>query len=205
MSIFHAACSVISRAACICAAESAIQFWTVCLSASSEPCACGSRARSQSMSNARRETPSQRMQWWMRPGPSRCWAIRKPAPRGAEQRVLRHAHALVEDLGVAADAAEVLGGMLHRRDVAQDPARPGVSAGTMNIEARWCGGASGSVTAMTIRKSATEPLEENHLWPSITQRRRRRPRAVASSVGSEPAVSGSVIENAERRSPASSG
>jgi hypothetical protein len=28
VSIFHAAWSVISRAACICAAESAIQFWT---------------------------------------------------------------------------------------------------------------------------------------------------------------------------------
>ena len=38
VSIFQAACSVISRAACICAAESAIQFCTVCLSASSEPC-----------------------------------------------------------------------------------------------------------------------------------------------------------------------
>ena len=37
VSIFHAACSVISRAACICAAESAIQFWTVCFSASSAP------------------------------------------------------------------------------------------------------------------------------------------------------------------------
>ena len=37
VSIFHAACSVISRAACICAAESAIQFWTVCFSLSVEP------------------------------------------------------------------------------------------------------------------------------------------------------------------------
>ena len=68
VSIFHAACSVISRAACICAAESAIQFWTVCLSPSTEPCATRYVARSQSMSNARRATPSQRMQWWMRPG-----------------------------------------------------------------------------------------------------------------------------------------
>ena len=39
----------------------------------------------------------------------------------------------------------------------------------MNIEARWWGRASGSVTAITIRKSAIEPLEENHLWPLITQ------------------------------------
>ena len=45
---------------------------------------------------------------------------------------------------------------------------PGVSTGTMNIEARWEGRASGSVTAIRIRKSAIEPLEVNHLRPSIT-------------------------------------
>ena len=37
VSIFHAACSAISRAACISAAESAIQFCTVCFSASRPP------------------------------------------------------------------------------------------------------------------------------------------------------------------------
>ena len=45
---------------------------------------------------------------------------------------------------------------------------PGVSIGTMNIVARWCGRASGSVTAITIRKSAIEAFEENHLWPVMT-------------------------------------
>ena len=83
---------------------------------------------------------------------------------------------------------------------------PGVSAGTMNIDARWYLCASGSVTAITIRKSAIEALEENHLWPLMTQLVAVEHRASsASSVGSEPAFSGSVIENAERRSPASSG
>ena len=82
---------------------------------------------------------------------------------------------------------------------------PGVSASTTNIDARWCGRASGSVTAITIRKSAIEPFEENHLWPSITHSSPSRTARVASSVGSEPAVSGSVIENADFRSPASSG
>ena len=38
----------------------------------------------------------------------------------------------------------------------------------MNIDARWCGRASGSVTAMTMRKSAIDALEVNHLWPSMT-------------------------------------
>ena len=45
---------------------------------------------------------------------------------------------------------------------------PGVSTSTMNIEARWCGRASGSVTAITIRKSAIDAFEENHLRPLIT-------------------------------------
>jgi hypothetical protein len=75
----------------------------------------------------------------------------------------------------------------------------------MNIEARWWRGAAGSVTAMTMRKSATEPFEENHLWPSMTQASPSSVAVVSSSVGSEPAVCGSVMEKAERSSPASSG
>src|SRR3954465_749957 len=58
---------------------------------------------------------------------------------------------------------------------------------------------------MTIRKSATDALEENHLRPLMTQSSPSRPAVVSSSVGSEPAVCGSVMENADFRSPASSG
>ena len=58
---------------------------------------------------------------------------------------------------------------------------------------------------MTIRKSATEALVENHLRPLITHWSPSSTALVCSSVGSLPAVSGSVIENADRRSPASSG
>jgi hypothetical protein len=82
---------------------------------------------------------------------------------------------------------------------------PGVSTGTMNIDARWWGRASGSVTAMTMRKSAIDALEENHLCPLRTQPSPSRSARVRSSVGSEPALSGSVIENADFRSPASNG
>ena len=45
---------------------------------------------------------------------------------------------------------------------------PAESAGTMNIEARSCGAASGSVTAMTTRKSAIDPFDVNHLCPVST-------------------------------------
>ncbi len=46
---------------------------------------------------------------------------------------------------------------------------PGVSTGTRNIDARWWERASGSVTAMTMRKSAIDAFDENHLWPFSTQ------------------------------------
>ncbi len=45
---------------------------------------------------------------------------------------------------------------------------PGVSVGTTIIEARWYGGASGSVTTIAIRKSEPVAFEENHLWPLMT-------------------------------------
>ena len=62
VSITHAACRVIRRAACISAAESAIQFCTVWWLASFLPNASRCSARSHSMSKARRAWPSQRMQ-----------------------------------------------------------------------------------------------------------------------------------------------
>ena len=77
----------------------------------------------------------------------------------------------------------------------------------MIIDARWWGRASGSVTTMTMRKSATEAFVENHLWPSMTHSSvpSSSTARACSVVGSAPATPGSVIENAERRSPASSG
>ena len=71
--------------------------------------------------------------------------------------------------------------------------------------ARACGGASGSVTAITIPKAAPSAPDENHLWPSITQSSPSRTARVGSVVGSEPGTSGSVIEKNERISPATSG
>ena len=48
------------------------------------------------------------------------------------------------------------------------------------------------------------PLE-NHLCPSTTHSSPSRAALVRSSVGSDPATSGSVIEKNERTSPATSG
>ena len=82
---------------------------------------------------------------------------------------------------------------------------PGASAGTMIIDARSYGPASGSVTTIAIRKSAIMPLDVNHLWPLITHSSPLSTAVVDINVGSEPALSGSVIENAERILPSSSG
>ena len=58
---------------------------------------------------------------------------------------------------------------------------------------------------MTIRKSAIDPLDENHFSPFRTQPSPSFSARVTSSVGSEPAELGSVMLKADFRSPASSG
>ena len=81
VSIFQAACSTISRAESISMRDLAMKSWTNCFSASLPPNASRSWARLHISSKARSAEPIARMQWWMRPGPSRSWAIAKPAPR----------------------------------------------------------------------------------------------------------------------------
>jgi hypothetical protein len=46
--------------------------------------------------------------------------------------------------------------------------KPGASSGTRSIVARRCGGASGSVTAITIVNAEPSAPVVNHLCPSIT-------------------------------------
>ena len=82
---------------------------------------------------------------------------------------------------------------------------PGVPTGTTIIDDPWYGWTSGLVTAITIRKSATDPLDVNHLCPLMTHSSPSRTADVVNSVGSDPAVCGSVIEKADRKSPSKSG
>src|SRR5436309_3544510 len=81
---------------------------------------------------------------------------------------------------------------------------PGVSVGTRIIEARRCGSASDSVTTITIPNAAPSAPDENHLCASITHSSPSRSARPRSSVGSEPATSGSVMPKKERTSPATS-
>ena len=83
--------------------------------------------------------------------------------------------------------------------------KPGVSVGTMIMLVRAYGGASGSVTAITIAKFAPSADDVNHFWPLMTQSSPSFTAVVSSSSGFEPAVSGSVIEKQLRICPSTSG
>jgi hypothetical protein len=60
--------------------DSAIQWRVTPWSAMVWPKGRRSSARRHRLSSARSATPIERMQWWMRPGPSRPCAISKPRP-----------------------------------------------------------------------------------------------------------------------------
>src|SRR5438105_3810944 len=75
----------------------------------------------------------------------------------------------------------------------------------MNMLARRCAGASGSVIANTMANAAPLALVMNHLWPLITQLSPSRTAVLLIVVGSEPETSGSVMAIHDRTSSATSG
>src|SRR5439155_1901170 len=75
----------------------------------------------------------------------------------------------------------------------------------MNMLARLCGAASGSVIAKTMAKAAPLALVMNHLWPLMTHASASHTAEVRIWVGSEPETSGSVMAMHERTSSATRG
>src|ERR1700730_5340074 len=75
----------------------------------------------------------------------------------------------------------------------------------MNMLARRCGGAVGSVIAKTMANAAPLALVMNHLWPLMTQASPSQTAVVRIWVGSEPETSGSVIAMHERTESATRG
>ena len=71
-------------------------------SASGCPNATRSSARRHISSSARSAMPIRRMQWWIRPGPSRACAIANPSPSPEEDVRRRDADVVERDLGVPA-------------------------------------------------------------------------------------------------------
>ncbi len=83
VSMSHAVFSTSSRNCSRRTRDSAIQSRITPCSASGRPNATRLDARSHINSMARSAMPMDRMQWWMRPGPRRAWAIAKPSPSPA--------------------------------------------------------------------------------------------------------------------------
>src|SRR5436305_361436 len=79
-SIIHAAFSVSRRAWSIMQRASAMRSCVTVCAATGLPKATRRLARLHISSSERSARPIRRMQWWMRPGPSRPWAISKPRP-----------------------------------------------------------------------------------------------------------------------------
>ncbi len=80
VSIIHAAFSVKSRHCSIAMRASAMRSSVTVCSATGLPKATLSSARRHIISRQRSASPTRRMQWWMRPGPSLPCAISKPSP-----------------------------------------------------------------------------------------------------------------------------
>ena len=103
--------------------------------------------------------PTVRMAWWMRPPPRRVWATTKASPRPPEQVLCGHPDVGVAHVGVGALAwvSEPRGRRCARSR------RQACRSGRSNIDWRWYGGLSGSVTAMTMRNSANLALRREPL------------------------------------------
>lgn len=91
--------------------------------------------------------PISRMQWWMRPGPSRAWAMAKPPPSSPTRFSMRHPDVVEDHLGVAAVVPVVVSEHPH----AAPHFEAGVSRGTRIMLCRRCRSAVGSVLPMTMK------------------------------------------------------
>ncbi len=96
-------------------------------------------------SRARSAAPIVRMQWWMRPGPRRAWAMANPPPSSPRRFEAGTRHV------VEARARSGPPGRGSRtRAATRTTSRPGVSSGTRTIDCCRCGAASGSVLPITM-------------------------------------------------------
>mmetsp|Transcript_28633 Transcript_28633/g.97540 ORF Transcript_28633/g.97540 Transcript_28633/m.97540 type:complete len:223 (+) Transcript_28633:211-879(+) len=133
--------------------------------ASGLPKATRDSARAHMSESARSHWPMARMQWWMRPGPRRRWAISKPLP--GSQRT--------ESFGTRRSSKTIsmwpLGASSSPKTVNGRTSRmPGASMGTRSMDCCAWGGASTSVLPMRIMTlQCKEPAPViHHLRPLTT-------------------------------------
>ena len=128
---------------------------------------------------------------------------REPVPLAADQVGGRDGDVGELDLGVTAVRRVVNPNrLIPRRTVT-----PGVSRGTRIIDCCRCRSAPGSVLPITMRilQAGSIAPDDHHFRPLITYLSPSRSILVAMLVASDEATSGSVMQNAERISPSSSG
>ncbi len=203
VSISQAVLSTSSRACSMRTRDCAIQCCTMPWSAIGRPKVTRDTVRRHISSSARSAMPMSRMQWWIRPGPSRACAIAKPSPSSATRC----------DAGTRTESKTIsacppwLASVNPKTFRPRTTFTPGVSRGTRIIDCWRCRGADGSVLPITmkIRQFGFIAPEDHHLRPLTTYSSPSRSILASMFVASELATSGSVMQKAERICPSSSG
>ena len=143
-----------------------------------------------------------RMQWWMRPGPSRPWAISKPRPSPRITFSLG-TRTSVKLTSPWPNGSSSLPNTVSMRSIVT----PGASIGTSTMLWRACFGASGRLRPMntsTLQSGWPMPVL-HHLRPLSTTSSPSSIAVACMLVASLLATPGSVMQKAERMLPSSSG
>mmetsp|Transcript_21783 Transcript_21783/g.68237 ORF Transcript_21783/g.68237 Transcript_21783/m.68237 type:complete len:255 (+) Transcript_21783:319-1083(+) len=170
-------------------------------------------ARAHSAARARSATPMLRMQWCMRPGPSRACAIAKPPPSSCS-KLARDTRTLWKATSAWPWGASSYPNTLSMRTTST----PAVSIGTSTIDCcirTDAPAASASplgppppttrpMTMASLQRGSPAPVVHT-LRPLMTYSSPSRSMRVCTFVASEHALCGSVIAKHERISPRSSG
>mmetsp|Transcript_24364 Transcript_24364/g.58358 ORF Transcript_24364/g.58358 Transcript_24364/m.58358 type:complete len:404 (+) Transcript_24364:413-1624(+) len=168
------------------------------------PNASRSPTRRHMSESARSACPSERMQWWMRPGPSRPCEISKPRPSPSStfSSGTRTFSKRISMWPLGASSSP-------RASIGRSRVMPGVSIGTSSCDCCLWIGPSVLVLPMRIMiLQCSEPAPvHHHLEPLITYSPRASSRAMEMPmlVASLEATVGSVMAKQERMRPSSSG
>mmetsp|Transcript_63707 Transcript_63707/g.180946 ORF Transcript_63707/g.180946 Transcript_63707/m.180946 type:complete len:247 (-) Transcript_63707:276-1016(-) len=168
---------------------------TASFSASTRPKALRRCTRSTMAASASSAWPMERMQWWIRPGPSRPCAISKPRP---SPRMTLALGTRTLSKTISAWSCSSPKTARGRRILT-----PSASRGTSIMVCCSCRGPVKLVLprrTKTLHSGLMAP-EIHHLWPLTTYSSPSASMRVAMFVASLEATPGSVIANAERISP----
>ena len=203
VSIFQAACRVSRRAWSMATRHSAMRSRLPPRSIRGLRKAVRAKPRWIANSSDFSAAPMQRMQWWMRPGPRRPWAISKPRP-GPEMKLPMGTRTLWKCTSPWPWGSSYSPNTGSMRWIST----PGVSMGTSTMECWWWRSLlSSGVRAMKmpILQRGSPTPDDHHFLPFRTMWSPSITAVAAMLVASDEATSGSVMKKTERISPASRG